>query len=224
MEINISSDERLRSYYEECFENDLNEEGESESENENEDGDLLLIIQQKKAELNEMNSKTDLNIQIEGWNDLLNSIIIQEKEYNFDIMTEFSQKKDDGRRSSNDDQEVLKNLRSEDIIKLEDFEKTIIQEIEISDEVRDVMFGMIDSVEYICSLEFDKDFSSNPLKDVCVVEKPAFDLKDFDENSFESSIFQNPLPATIESKNISDELLKSETKHQEVVQVCSTSI
>jgi hypothetical protein len=220
MEMNSSSsDEKLKSYYEECFENDLNED---ESEEDEEDDDsLLLIIKQKKEELNEMNSKKDMNIQIEGWNDLLNAIILQEKEYSYDLTAEFNMKNDEEKRSSNEVQKSQMSSRSENVLRVEDLEKAIIQELEISDEVRDVVFGMIDSVEYIASLEFEKDFSPKALEAVSI-EKPISILKEFDENSFESSNFQNPPPAPIETKNMSDELMKSETKYQETLQVSSS--
>lgn len=210
-------EERMRSYYEECFENDVNtseEEGNEQEGEGEEDDNLLLIIQQKKKELTEMNLKTDdFNIQIEGWSELLNSMIVQEKEYDFDVMADLSLHKEK-------DKEKEKDSLNEEMINLEKaLKQTIIEDIEISDEVRDVLFGMMDSVEYISSLELEKDFFSEPFQAAVSVEKLITDLKDFDENSFVSSDSQNPLPFLTESKNISDELLKSEVKHQEALQV-----
>lgn len=189
------------------------------------------------------NSNNDL-IEIEGWNELLTSIIQNdiEIETNLNFLNENNEIKSMNLSNSmsnlvNDDK--TKKLSNEALIKY-NFQN-LFEEIERNEEVQELLNGMIDSIEYMISLELDKaiprqdisvdinltpfDDSTSLLKDF--VEFPAIDKEmlinktkeeeeeiDKNENITQSNLLSNEI-----SNNISEDLRNLETKHQQTLEV-----
>lgn len=209
------------SIYEQLFEDDLLLDDNENENHEDDENYFIELIKSKKEELNQYSrqednkQEEDVNnnsfISIEGWNDLLNSIHLQENNLREILLN--NEKEIQSNSEKNETNEENENLLLKANV-LKDIEQSIMYNLEISDEVRDILYGMIESVEYISSLELEKNII--PMERI-IIEQPLFELQEFNENSLEIQ----PLDEFVSdsSLNLFDNIMKSETCYQESLQV-----
>jgi hypothetical protein len=210
-----------RGSYEQYFEDDLNDLADQDDEEEEEEKEqeafFAASILQKRMELNEITKERNHQIHIDGWGDLLNSILLHEKEYEEGLKLTTLDQITTSTVTVTETETETKYPNHQTIL-INKFEKSILEDLETSEGVREVLFGMIDSVEYIASLEFEKNLTDINAASMRL-EAPLVTLKEFDESSFAASSFQDPFDLREGRPELSEDLLRSEAQHREALQV-----
>jgi hypothetical protein len=197
--------------YDQYFEDDLNDLTDDEGLDEIAQEDYFASsIRQKQLELNEITEERNHEIHLDGWSDLLNSILLHEKDYE----AGFNLAHDEITTANT----VIETTTISQRILIQNFEKRIIEDLEISEELRELLSGMIDSVEYIASLEFQKNISIADIESKSTF-CPLLALTEFDESSFAASNIQDPFDLHEERHDLSEDLLRSESQHQKSLEV-----